>query len=84
MIFYSKIFSKYHKDILFVSLTKSLKSFFDSQKCYIILSYIDFDLNNIPNLCHFKSIKESFMSFSSVKNIHYISLKKCFWVFNIH
>jgi hypothetical protein len=48
MIVYSKIFSKYHKDILFVSLTKSLKSFFDSQKCCIILSYIDFDLNNVP------------------------------------
>jgi hypothetical protein len=31
-----------------------------------------FDLNNVPAICHFKSIKESFTSFSSAKNIRYI------------
>jgi hypothetical protein len=29
---------------------------------------IKFDLNNVPKICHFKSIKESFMSFSNAKN----------------
>jgi hypothetical protein len=77
MIAYFKIFSKYHKDILFVSLTKSLKNIFESQRCCIILSYIKFDLNNVPKIFHFKSIKESFMSFSSVKNICYVLLN-CF------
>jgi len=57
MIVYSETFSKYHKDILFVSLTKSLKNLFDSQRCCIILSYIKFDLNNVPKNVIFKSIK---------------------------
>jgi hypothetical protein len=35
MIAYSKIFSKYLKDIPFVSLTKSLKNHFDSQRCCV-------------------------------------------------
>jgi len=42
---------------------------------YIII--INFDLNNVPEICHCKSIKESFMSFSSAKNIQYI-IKKMF------
>jgi len=32
---------------------------------------VKFDLNNVPKICHFKSIKESFMSFSNVKNSCY-------------
>jgi len=32
-----------------------------------------FDLNNVPTICHYKSIKESFTSFSSAKNICYIA-----------
>jgi hypothetical protein len=38
---------------------------------------IKFDLNDVPKICHFKSIKESFMSFSSVKNSCY-NTKKMF------
>jgi hypothetical protein len=37
MTTYSKILLEYPKDIVFVSLTKYLKSPFDSQKCCIIL-----------------------------------------------
>jgi hypothetical protein len=48
---------------------------------YIIIG--KFDLNNVPKVCHFKSIKELFMSFLGAKNIHY-TIKKWFWVFNTH
>jgi hypothetical protein len=34
-----------------------------------------FDLNNVPKICHFKSIKKSFMSFLGVKNTRY-TIKK--------
>jgi len=37
MTIYSKILLEYPKDIVFLSLTKSLKSPFDSQQCCIIL-----------------------------------------------
>jgi hypothetical protein len=37
---------------------------------------IKFDLNNLPEICHFKSSKESSMSFSNVKNIHYTAKKR--------
>jgi hypothetical protein len=40
---------------------------------YIII--VKFDLNNVPKICHFNSIKESFMSFSSIKNTCYIAKK---------
>jgi hypothetical protein len=36
---------------------------------YIII--VNFDLNNVSKICHFKSIKESFMSFSNAKNTPY-------------
>jgi hypothetical protein len=42
---------------------------------YIII--VNFDLNNVSKICHFKSIKKSFMSFSSAKNTPYI-VKKMF------
>jgi hypothetical protein len=32
---------------------------------------IKFDLNDVPKVCHFKSIKKSFMSFSSAKSSCY-------------
>jgi hypothetical protein len=38
MTIYSKLFSKYPKDIPFVSLTKKFKNPFDSQRFCIILS----------------------------------------------
>jgi hypothetical protein len=40
---------------------------------YIII--VKFDLNNVPKICPFKSIKESFMSFSSVKKTCYTTKK---------
>jgi hypothetical protein len=36
---------------------------------------VKFDLNNVPEIYHFKSIKKSFMSFSNVKNTCYIAKK---------
>jgi hypothetical protein len=39
---------------------------------------VDFDLNNVPKICHLKSIKESFISFSNAKNTCY-NAKKMFW-----
>jgi hypothetical protein len=39
---------------------------------------VKFDLNNVPKICHLNSIKESFMSFSSAKNTHYIAKKNAF------
>jgi len=36
---------------------------------------VKFDLINVPKICHFKSIKESLMSFSSVKRTCYIIKK---------
>jgi hypothetical protein len=38
---------------------------------------VKFDLNNVPEICHFKSSMESSMSFTNVKNIHY-TVKKMF------
>jgi hypothetical protein len=38
---------------------------------------VKFDLNNVPKKCHFKSIKESFMRFSTVKNTCYTIKKMC-------
>jgi len=32
---------------------------------------IKFDLNNVPKICHLKSIKESFMSFLSAKRTYF-------------
>jgi len=36
---------------------------------------IKFDLNNVPKICLFKSIKEPFMNFSSAKSVHCIVKK---------
>jgi hypothetical protein len=38
---------------------------------------IKFDLNDVPKMCHFKSIKESFMNFLSPKNNCYTTKKMC-------
>ncbi len=40
---------------------------------YIII--VNFDLNNVSKICHFNSIKESYMSFLSVKNTCYTTKK---------
>jgi hypothetical protein len=36
---------------------------------------VKFDLNNVPRICQFKSIKESFMSFPSAKSTCYTTKK---------
>jgi hypothetical protein len=79
MIVYSKIFPKYFKDIPFVSLIKSfLKSFWLTKILHYII-IVKFDLNNVPNICCFKSINDSSMSFSSAKNPRY-TVKKMYLV----
>ncbi len=43
---------------------------------YIII--VKFDLINVPKICHSKSTKESFMSFSNVKRTCYTVKKNVF------
>jgi hypothetical protein len=40
---------------------------------YIII--VKFDLSNVPKICHFKFIKDSFMSFSNIKSTCYTTKK---------